>query len=341
MADAMRAGERPSLTRANVCDEILNAQGQSRRTPDGPESLVRIKRTDRDSGLALKRLACRTPGIVYLHHRGGPVAQLGEVVLPGRRAYLFDQVRPHPTLPTTANAINPLRSFSSIALRLAPAARSTPTAERGGAAAATTALRVFLFFRFISPTPPDSLEAILFATIRTRVSRSTRDSPRDNGTTATGKRFPGRRFEVALETPGRRNRELSGRTRRYSDCVPADLAAYAEARGMGPGETQEGEICWRSGVCAYRGDARRPSKAHSFTRPHVDALWRTAFRMTGDRDAADDLTQEACLKAFRSFSRFKPGSNYRAWIFRILTNLCLDHLRRGKAIPLPSPGCGP
>lgn len=66
------------------------------------------------------------------------------------------------------------------------------------------------------------------------------------------------------------------------------------------------------------------------TQPHVDALWRTAFRMTGDRDAADDLTQEACLKAFRSFSRFKPGSNYRAWIFRILTNLCLDHLRREK-----------
>ena len=66
----------------------------------------------------------------------------------------------------------------------------------------------------------------------------------------------------------------------------------------------------------------------SLTRPHVDALWRTAFRMTGHRDDADELIQEACLKAYRSFSHFEPGSNYRAWIFRILTNLCLDHLRR-------------
>ena len=66
----------------------------------------------------------------------------------------------------------------------------------------------------------------------------------------------------------------------------------------------------------------------SLTRPHIDALWRTAFRMTGHRDDADDLTQAACLKAYRSFPQFEPGSNYRAWIFRILTNLCLDHLRR-------------
>ena len=74
----------------------------------------------------------------------------------------------------------------------------------------------------------------------------------------------------------------------------------------------------------------REETFENLTRPHIDALWRTALRMTGDRDAADEVTQETCLKAYRSFSRFKPGSNYRAWIFRILTNLCLDHLRRQK-----------
>ena len=86
---------------------------------------------------------------------------------------------------------------------------------------------------------------------------------------------------------------------------------------------------WRARVS--RG---REETFENLTQPHVDALWRTAFRMTGDRDAADDLTQEACLRAYRSFSRFKPGSNYRAWIFRILTNLCLDHLRREKRSPV-------
>ena len=86
---------------------------------------------------------------------------------------------------------------------------------------------------------------------------------------------------------------------------------------------------WRARVS--RG---REETFESLTQPHVDALWRTAFRMTGDHDAADDLIQETCLKAYRSFSRFKPGSNYRAWIFRILTNLCLDHLRREKRSPV-------
>ena len=86
---------------------------------------------------------------------------------------------------------------------------------------------------------------------------------------------------------------------------------------------------WR--VRVSRG---REATFESLTQPHVGALWRTAFRMTGDRDDADEVTQEACLKAYRSFSQFRPGSNYRAWIFRILTNLCLDHLRRQKRSPV-------
>lgn len=69
------------------------------------------------------------------------------------------------------------------------------------------------------------------------------------------------------------------------------------------------------------------------TRQHVAALWRTAFRMTGCRDAADELTQEACLKAFRSLNQYQAGTNYKAWIFRILTNLCRDHLRRESRAP--------
>lgn len=88
---------------------------------------------------------------------------------------------------------------------------------------------------------------------------------------------------------------------------------------------------WRARV--FRG---QPDTFESLTRPHVGALWRTAFRMCGDRSVADELTQEACLNAYRSFSRFQPGTNYRAWIFRILTNLCLDHARRLKRSPIVS-----
>lgn len=82
--------------------------------------------------------------------------------------------------------------------------------------------------------------------------------------------------------------------------------------------------------------SRSPSGFEDLTQPHVDALWRVAFRMTKDRDAADDLTQETCLRAYRAFDRFQQGTNYKAWIFRILTNLCSDHLRRRARAPFRS-----
>lgn len=78
-------------------------------------------------------------------------------------------------------------------------------------------------------------------------------------------------------------------------------------------------------MSAHRDDRTR---FEILTRPHVAALWRVALRMTGDRDAADDLTQEACLRAYRAFDRFEEGTNYKAWLLRIMTNLCLDLLRR-------------
>jgi RNA polymerase sigma-70 factor (ECF subfamily) len=52
--------------------------------------------------------------------------------------------------------------------------------------------------------------------------------------------------------------------------------------------------------------------------PHVAALLRTATRLCGSRDRAEDLVQETCLQAWRSFHRFEPGTNCRAWMYKIL-----------------------
>ena len=63
-------------------------------------------------------------------------------------------------------------------------------------------------------------------------------------------------------------------------------------------------------------------------RPHVEVLYRTALRMTADTHTAEDLVQETCLRAFRSFDSFTSGTNFKAWIFRILSNLAIDNARR-------------
>lgn len=67
--------------------------------------------------------------------------------------------------------------------------------------------------------------------------------------------------------------------------------------------------------------------------PHLDSAYRTALRMTGQPASAEDLVQEAYLRAFRAFSQFERGTNFKAWLFRILTNVFLNDYRRKSREP--------
>lgn len=69
-------------------------------------------------------------------------------------------------------------------------------------------------------------------------------------------------------------------------------------------------------------------------KPHLDSLYRTALRMTGEAAAAEDLVQETFLKAFRGFSQFEPGSNFKAWMFTILTHAYINDYRKRSRSPL-------
>jgi len=62
---------------------------------------------------------------------------------------------------------------------------------------------------------------------------------------------------------------------------------------------------------------------------HLDILYRSALRFTHHRAEAEDLVQETCLRAFRGFHRFNPGTNCRAWLLTILRNEFLKRLKRG------------
>lgn len=62
--------------------------------------------------------------------------------------------------------------------------------------------------------------------------------------------------------------------------------------------------------------------------PQLGALYRTALRMTRRREDAEDLVQETIMKAYAAFDRFEPGTNFRAWIFKILTNTFINDYYR-------------
>ena len=67
--------------------------------------------------------------------------------------------------------------------------------------------------------------------------------------------------------------------------------------------------------------------------PHTDAMYRTALRMTRNTLDAEDLVQEAMLKAYRFFHRYEQGTNIRAWLFKIMTNLYINRYRKKSRAP--------
>lgn len=68
--------------------------------------------------------------------------------------------------------------------------------------------------------------------------------------------------------------------------------------------------------------------------PHMNTLYDAALRLTGERAAAQDLTQETMLRALRSFSTFRAGSNCKAWLLRIQYNLFCTQYRKERRMSL-------
>ena len=68
-----------------------------------------------------------------------------------------------------------------------------------------------------------------------------------------------------------------------------------------------------------------------------DQVYRVARHMVGSREEAEDLVQETYARAFRSWRTFQPGTNLRAWLLRILTNLNIDRGRKQQRTPDTQP----
>lgn len=66
---------------------------------------------------------------------------------------------------------------------------------------------------------------------------------------------------------------------------------------------------------------------------YLDSLYNFAYRLTLDEDDANDLVQDTYLKAYRFFDSYEPGTNAKAWLFRILKNSFINEFRKKSKQP--------
>lgn len=97
--------------------------------------------------------------------------------------------------------------------------------------------------------------------------------------------------------------------------------------GVSAGDFPDCEMARRSEVINLNRRQSAEQRFEAEAMPHMNDLYRTALRMTGDRNRAEDVLQEAYLEGWKSFSRFEPGTNCRAWLFKILFH-CVSHQRQ-------------
>jgi RNA polymerase sigma-70 factor (ECF subfamily) len=83
-------------------------------------------------------------------------------------------------------------------------------------------------------------------------------------------------------------------------------------------------------------DADRSARFERDALPFLDQLYSAAMRMTRNPSDAEDLVQETFAKAYSSFHQFRPGTNLKAWLYRILTNTFINNYRKKQRQPQQS-----
>lgn len=68
--------------------------------------------------------------------------------------------------------------------------------------------------------------------------------------------------------------------------------------------------------------------------PHLDALFRAAFRLTRNRADAEDLVQEACIRACQRLNKLQDSGQVKSWLLRVMHNLFIDGTRRARLSPI-------
>jgi len=105
--------------------------------------------------------------------------------------------------------------------------------------------------------------------------------------------------------------------------------------GANPAEPAAAEVEADVDVAAETSDQRR-ARFEREAMPLLDQLYSAALRTTRNPADAEDLVQETYAKAYAAFHQYKPGTNFKAWMYRILTNTYINTYRKKQRQPQQS-----
>ncbi len=139
--------------------------------------------------------------------------------------------------------------------------------------------------------------------------------------------------DVAVGVSWGAERNRPGQSRGVRPMSPQSAAARAGARnGMPQGERRVDDVTLIR--AAQQGDR---AAFEELVRHYDQAVLRLALHLTGSEHEAQDVYQDAFLKAYRNLGSFRFECSFYTWIYRIVTNLCLDHLRKKQVRKEDSP----
>ena len=81
-------------------------------------------------------------------------------------------------------------------------------------------------------------------------------------------------------------------------------------------------------MCPVQNTAEKRREFEELALQYMDSLYSVALRMTKNPGEAQDLVQDAYLRAYRFFDKFEPGTNFKAWLFKILKNVYINKYRK-------------
>ncbi len=99
---------------------------------------------------------------------------------------------------------------------------------------------------------------------------------------------------------------------------------------------QDGSSDGASPIRQELTDQERLARFEAEVLPHLDRLYSAALRYTRDPSDAQDLVQETVAKAFRSFHQYRPGTNLKAWLYRVLHTTYISMYRKAQRRPQES-----